>query len=70
MGLKNLLLLDADDKALNCIVIGDAAVRFVVYDGPFYSGGKFDGTTIIDPNPPAEPEEGPAPDAPDGLEVL
>lgn len=70
MGLKNVLLLDADDHALNMIVVDDTAVRYVDYDGPFLPGAKFDGEKLVDPNPSVEPDPAPAPVAPSGIEAV
>jgi hypothetical protein len=50
--MANYLILDANDVAINCVALAiPDGGRMVVYDGPFYAGGKFDGTVVADPNP-------------------
>lgn len=48
--MKNILILDKDNKALNLIVIENEAQKFVEYEGAFYPGAIWDGEKLIDPN--------------------
>ena len=73
------LLLDKDRKAINVIewdgrtehALSEGVVSLLQYDGPFFPGGVFNGTEIVDPNPPAPaPPAAPQPASGEPVSVL
>lgn len=54
----NYVLLDKDRKVINAVALDftkeftlpEGVVGFAPYDGPFYVGGTWDGSKVIDPS--------------------
>lgn len=48
--MTNYLLLNDENKAINYITANRGATKIIEYEGPFFEGGLFDGTTVLDPS--------------------